>query len=131
MARLAPRPKRLSGFTLLELMIVVAILGALALAKALLWDAGRFGGDELARVSPFLSSGVRSEGGSGSAFVGKVHSAWFELEDAQQTQAAVALVQQLRERGVREVMVYDGTGRLRIQALGDRPPRVVRAGVAD
>jgi hypothetical protein len=106
-------------------------LVALALAKALLWDVGRFGGDELARVSPFLSSGVRSGDGSGPAFVGKVHSAWFELEDAQQTQAAIALVQQLRERGVREVMVYDGTGRLRIQALGDRPPRVVRAGAAD
>lgn len=62
---------------------------------------------------------------------GKVNSAWFELEDAQQTQAAVALVQQLRERGVREIMVYDRRGRLRIQALGDRPPRVVRAGAGD
>jgi type IV pilus assembly protein PilA len=30
MATSAPRPQRLSGFTLLELMIVVAILGALA-----------------------------------------------------------------------------------------------------
>ena len=30
MATSAPRPKRLSGFTLLELMIVVTIIGALA-----------------------------------------------------------------------------------------------------
>jgi hypothetical protein len=110
---------------------VAVTLVALVLAKALLWDVGRLGGEELERLSPFLSSGVRSGNGGGPAFVGEVNSAWFELEDAQQTQAAVALVQQLRERGVREVMVYDGRGKLRIQALGDRPPRVVRAGAGD
>jgi hypothetical protein len=107
---------------------VGAALLALALAKVLLWDAGRLAGDELEQLSPYLSSGSRSADGSGSSFVGKVDSAWFELADAEQTQAAEALVGQLRARGVSEIMVYDGDGSLRIQALGSQAPRVVRSG---
>jgi hypothetical protein len=44
----------------------------------------------------------------------------------QQEEAAEALVRSLRERGVREIMVYDDHHRLRIQALGSQPARVVR-----
>jgi hypothetical protein len=107
---------------------VGAVLLALGLAKVLLWDAGRLAGDELEQLSPYLSSGLRNADGSGSSFVGKVDSAWFELADAEQTRAAEALVGQLRSRGVSEIMVYDRGGRLRIQALGSQAPRVVGAG---
>ena len=37
------------------------------------------------------------------------------------------MVQALREQGIREIMVYDDDQRLRIQALGSQPPRVIRA----
>ena len=38
---------------------------------------------------------------------------------------ATDLVETLRESGVRDVMIYDDDGLLRIQALGDQPPRML------
>jgi hypothetical protein len=102
---------------------VLGVLVALALANTVLWDAGSLGSDELERVSPFLSSGVRS----GPAYVGAINDDWLELDPDEQMRAAAVLVQELRERSVRQIMIYDDDDRLRIQALGDRPPRVVPA----
>jgi hypothetical protein len=36
-------------------------------------------------------------------------------------------VEKLRAQGIREIMVYDDHERLRIQALGNRPVKVVAA----
>jgi hypothetical protein len=105
----------------------LAVLVALVLANTLFWDAGRLGRDELARLSPFLSSGLRNHDGSGSGFVGEVDDAWLQLAAPDQQRAATTLVQELRGQGVREIMIYDPAGRLRIQAFGEQPPRVVPA----
>jgi hypothetical protein len=40
---------------------------------------------------------------------------------------ATDLVEALRENGVRDVMIYDDDGNLRIQALGEQPPRLLPA----
>jgi hypothetical protein len=107
------------------------VAGALAVA-ALAWvnfvylDATRVPREELQEISVFLSSGKRNEAGTGPDFVGRLIGEWSELGDEEQTTAADGLVGALRDRGVRQVMVYDGDHRLRIQALGDQAARVLR-----
>jgi hypothetical protein len=106
------------------------VLLALALAGALLSDRDleRLGSDDLDRVSPYLSHGARSGEGKGSAFVGTIDDDWSALEGDGQMQVAKNLVQALRAQGVREIMVFDDERRLRIQALGTQPVRVLPAG---
>ena len=103
---------------------------ALALAGALLFgsDLERFGSDQLDRVSPHLSRGARNGEGKGTAFVGTIGEEWSALEAAEQMQVAANLVQALRAQGVREIMVFDDDRRLRIQALGAQPVRVLPPG---
>jgi hypothetical protein len=98
-----------------------------ALAYTHFWDAGRVAGGELAALSPYLLSGTRSDEGVGRAFVGTLDAQWSRLESAEQTLEADHLVEVLRELGVREIMIYDGDRRLRIQALGAQPARIIAA----
>ena len=105
------------------------VLLALAMANTVLWDEGRVARAELVKLSRFLSDGKRNGSGSGTAFVGTLDHGWSELEAAQQAEAADKLVQALRQRGVREIMVYDDDHQLRIQALGSQPARVIPARV--
>jgi hypothetical protein len=102
------------------------VLVALVLVDMVVWGKGRVGRAELAQMSPYLAQGKRSDNGTGTAFAGTLGVDWFELAPAKQAEAAEALVRSLRERGVREIMVYDDQHRLRIQALGSQPARVVR-----
>lgn len=99
---------------------------AVTLAYSHFWDAGRIAGAELAALSPYLSSGTRSDEGVGRAFVGTLDAQW-SLADAEQTLEADHLVEALREQGVHEIMIYDGDRRLRIQALGAQPARIIAA----
>ncbi len=113
----------------------LATLGA-AIAGALLifamgWglrqndDLARFDRDQLDRVSPFLAYGTRNQQGQGPAFVGRIRDGWSALEAPDRLLVATDLVGTLREAGVRDVMIYDDEGMLRIQALGDQPPRIL------
>ena len=79
----------------------------------------RWGGSELASVSPHLARGHRNGGGAGVAFVGTLDQNWLALGKEKQRLAAEELVAGLREQGVVQVMIYDDQKRLRIQALGD------------
>lgn len=103
---------------------VLAVL-ALVLAYSTFWDPGRVTGAELATVSSYLGSATRSDKGVGPAFVGTLDDQWSRLAAAEQTLEAEHLVRALRERGVREIMIYDDDERLRIQALGGQDPRVI------
>ncbi len=106
-----------------------AALGLLAwiLAQVFLLggDLDRLAGDELDRVSSYLARGARNGEGQGPAFVGTLDDAWFQLPANEREQAAQQMVQTLRAGGVREIMIYDGERRLRIQALGEQPVHVV------
>ncbi len=102
-------------------------VAALAVAVGVFLKPGRVPRGELAQVSPYLASGQRSGDGLGSAFVGRLSDDWSPLSGAEQLRAAETLVEALRERGIRDVMVYDDGGRLRIQALGASSPRVIPA----
>jgi hypothetical protein len=118
-ARLAP-----VGVTACCALLALALAGALLSNR----DLERLGSDDLDRVSPYLSRGARSGEGKGSAFVGTIDEDWSALEGDGQMQVAENLVQALRAQGVREIMVFDGDRRLRIQALGAQPVRVLPAG---
>ena len=120
-----PRPwtgfvRLAGGGTLLALLALALFLGV--------GDLNRMSGSELDRVSPYLAEGARNGEGQGPAFVGTVDDAWSQLAvDAQQL-AATRLVEALRSQGVREIMIYDGERRLRIQALGQQSVRVLSQG---
>ena len=110
--------------------IGIAMAGALlviGIGRAVLWNAdhARFNRDQLDRVSPYLSHGARNGEGQGPAFVGEIRDSWSVLDEADQMLVATDLVGALRENGVRDVMIYDDDGLLRIQALGDQPPRTL------
>jgi hypothetical protein len=100
---------------------VFAIGGPLLLES----DHDRFDRDALDRVSPYLSKGTRNGSGSGTGFVGRIRDGWAALDVADRQLVATDLVEALREQGVRDVMIYDDEGQLRIQALGIRPAQVV------
>jgi hypothetical protein len=97
------------------------------MGRTLLWggDHARFSRDQLDRVSPYLSRGARSEDGRGPAFVGRIRDGWSALPASNRTLVAADLVKTLRESGVRDVMIYDDDGLLRIQALGEQSPRLL------
>ncbi len=110
--------------------IGIAMAGALlvfGMGRTLLWggDHARFSRDQLDRVSPYLSRGARSENGRGPAFVARIRDGWSALQASKRTLVAADLVETLRKSGVRDVMIYDDDGLLRIQALGEQSPRLL------
>jgi hypothetical protein len=110
--------------------IGIAIAGVLLvfwMGRGLLWDSdhARFNRDQLDQVSPLLSHGARNGNGRGPAFVGGIRDGWSALQLSDRILVVTDLVEVLRESGVRDVMIYDDDGFLRIQALGEQPPRML------
>lgn len=110
---------------LAQLLCSVAVLASVAVVALPGGDRARFSSDELERISPYLERGERTGRGSGDAFIGHIGDEWLELDAARQSQTANELVASLRHQGVRQIMIYDDDGQIRIQALGQRPPQVV------
>lgn len=79
------------------------------------------GTDTLARISPHLLRG----GVHGNAFTGTLDPSWANLGEDEQAEEGSRLVASLRARGLNQVMVFDETRRLRIQALGHEPALVI------
>jgi len=115
--------RRLTAFAGVALVTVVVA----GLVNTIFFGPGRFARAELAQISPFLVEGRRSLDGIGSAFAGTLEDEWANLGPAGQTEAAQSLVRALRERGVTEIMIFDGQRNLRVQALGRQPITVVPA----
>jgi hypothetical protein len=110
--------------------IGIAIAGVLLvfwMGRGLLWenDHTRFDRNQLDQVSPLLSHGARNGNGRGPAFVGEIRDGWSALQVSDRILVVTDLVEALRESGVRDVMIYDKDGFLRIQALGEQPPRML------
>jgi len=106
---------------------IAGVLLVIAVGRAFHWggDQVRFNRAQLDQVSRYLSRGARNENGLGAAFVGEIRDSWSALEVSDRILVAVDLVESLREKGVRDVMIYDDDGLLRIQALGEQPPRIL------
>jgi len=79
----------------------------------------------LSRVSPHLVEGSRNGAGQGETFVGELNAGWRSLSPDEQQDSAITVVERLQASGVRNVMVYDELGELRIQAFGEAAARVV------
>ena len=105
--------------------IVVVAMSASVIQTHSTSDLDRFSGAQLETVSPYLTHGHRNGYGSGTAFVGFLGDEWNALDAEARTEAALDLVASLRAQGVRDIMVYDGNDRLRLQLLGDQPLRLV------
>lgn len=88
-------------------------------------NLNRFGSEALANLSPHLAKGYRNGEGLGPAFVGTLRADWKELPSAARESAAEALVENLRVLGIRQVMIYDRSGALRIQAVGQQSVRTL------
>ena len=99
------------------------VLVALVLVDTIVWGEGASPARSSSSRPRSSRTGSAVRSGTGTAFAGTLDDEWSELAPAQQAEAADALVAALRERGVREIMVYDGEHRLRIQALGSQPAR--------
>jgi len=120
--------KSVSNRRLLAIGIALAgVLLAFGVQRAFLshGDQVRFDRDQLDQVSPFLSYGARNGNGNGPAFVGEIRDGWSALRLSDRILVVTDLVETLRESGVRDVMIYDDDGVLRIQALGDQPPQML------
>lgn len=88
-------------------------------------DLDGFDREQLAAVSPYLERGQRDGQGLGRSFVGRLDEAWLALPGAQREDVATQIVDRLRAQGMMQIMIYDGDGRIRIQALGSQPVRVL------
>jgi hypothetical protein len=104
-------------------VIAIALAIAAFLALQPKGDMNRWSRDQLEGVSHHLASGGRDSAGKGQAFVGTINDDWLDLSFAKRTEAAVSLVVQLRELGVRQIMIYDRDDQLQIQAIGSQPIR--------
>lgn len=106
-----------------------AIAAALVAGVLTLWnrepDLDRLDQDQLTAVSPYLAEGKRDGVGTGRSFIGEIDEAWLSLPPADREAIAEGIVERLRERGMQQVMIYDDERRVRIQALGSQPTRVL------
>lgn len=111
-------------------MAAAAAMVALFLGFLLVttWPTGelqRLDAAWLSSVSPHLVAGKRNGAGTGEAFVGEVGASWRALAASDQESVALTIVEGIQATGLRNVMVYDDLGELRIQALGESGARVV------
>ncbi|GEM_PF-6449051 len=88
-------------------------------------DLDRMNASQLAQLSPYLEAGKRDGEGAGRSFVGEIADAWLTLPPSEREMIAEDLVERLRAQGMQQVMIYDGDRRVRIQALGSQPTRVL------
>ena len=80
---------------------------------------------ELQSLSPYLESGGRTLDGTGPGFVGIFDERWAELPEAPQRAAAESLVARLRSSGISQIVIRDDRDRVRLQALGRQPLRLL------
>lgn len=88
-------------------------------------DLQAFSAEQLEVVSPYLVEGHRNGLGHGPGFVGTLDERWTALSEPEREATAEAMVERLRQHGLAQVMIYDRTRRLRIQALGSQPTRAL------
>ena len=81
--------------------------------------------EQLHSVSPYLSSGGRNLNGAGPAFVGQFDDRWHTMQRRQRRAAAQSLVERLRSYGVSQIVIRDENDRVRLQALGQQPIRML------
>jgi len=69
---------------------------------------------ELSESSPYLASAYRSSRGHGGILIGRVDPGYLDLGPRERYEVARAMSDRIGSDGVREMMIYDARGRLRI-----------------
>lgn len=112
-------------------LTLLAVLG-LAVGAAAWFSASGLGSgieslsaEQLQSVSPYLASGGRNLNGVGPAFVGRFDDRWQTMQRRQRRAAAQSLVERLRSHGVSQIVIRDESDRVRLQALGQQPIRML------
>ncbi|MDG2051428.1 MAG: hypothetical protein P8M78_14845, partial [Myxococcota bacterium] len=112
-------------------LAIVLVLGLATITSAWFFASGGSSGiqalpsEELQFFSPYLTSGGRNLYGAGPAFVGRFDHRWRSMERHQRRAAAESLVARLRENGISQIVIRDENDRVRLQALGRQPVRLL------
>lgn len=104
------------GFSLSTRQLLLGSLAVVALLGAFLWLPSGWSGaiyseKELARISPFLESGYRSEQEGVPVFVGRLHPTWDRLGSPERREVASEIGRSFEARGVPGVMLSDSLRR--------------------
>ena len=124
-------PSRAQKRSALGRLGLIVVLSVAAGAAAWFFSSGlgsgieSFSPEQLQSVSPYLSSGGRNLNGVGPAFVGRFDDRWQTMQRRQRRAAAQALVDRLRRNGVSQIVIRDENDRVRLQALGQQPIRIL------
>lgn len=105
---------RLPAIGAIALAVVTGVvLGALGRGGESAADGAAFTNAQLMELSPYLTSGYRSEKGSGDSFVGTVNAAWARASGDEQRTTAERMGSLLASRGITTIKLNDLAGSLR------------------
>ena len=122
---------RVKNRSVLGRLALVLVLGLAAGVAGWVGSSGRgseiesFSSEQLQSVSPYLVSGGRNLNGFGPAFVGRFDDRWQLMKGRQRRAAAQSIVERLRNEGVSQIVIRDDNDRVRLQALGRQPIRML------
>lgn len=74
----------------------------------------------LDRLSPFIKSAYRGEQGSGGLLVGRVDDRFAELSPKDRYEETLRMRDRFRSFGIREAMIYDESGRMRVHIASNK-----------
>jgi hypothetical protein len=74
----------------------------------------------LDRLSPFITSAYRGEQGTGGLLVGRVDGKFAELSPKDRYGETVKMRDRFRSFGIREAMIYDESGRMRVHIASNK-----------
>ena len=99
----------------LAIGLVVALIAAgVVLTRQPAGTASTLRNRDLARISQHISSAYRSDRGQGGLLIGRVDASFDRLDPAARSEALVTLTERLGKEGIREAMLYDERGALRV-----------------
>lgn len=95
-------------------LAAAALAALVVLVRGPAGDVSTLRTRELARISPHVVSAYRSDGGRGRLLIGRIDPAFEKLDADERLQALTEMGERLRREGLREAMLYDDEGALRI-----------------
>jgi hypothetical protein len=105
-----PEPKklwwRIPAIAVLALAIVGGIVAGLNGGDETR-DGAQYSNTQLMAISPFLTSGYRSDDGRGNSFTGNVNAAWARLSSTEQRENASRIGAHFAKQGITSVKFYD------------------------
>lgn len=95
-------------------LVTIAIVAGIAVARAPSGAVATLRARELSRISPHVASAYRSDAGRGGLLIGRLDASFEKLDADARAEALAEMKSQLRREGLREAMLYDEKGALRV-----------------